>query len=240
MDLPSEQNELIERVASANPNTVVVLNAGSPLHMPWVDKVKSVLQMWYLGQEAGNAIADVLFGEADPSGRLPTTFPKRIEDNPAHINFPGENGKVRYGEGVFVGYRYYDEKDIEPLFPFGHGLSYTTFAYDALKVEKIGDEIKVQVEVTNSGTRAGRDVVQVYVRDLQASLIRPSKELKAFVKIELKEGESKTIDLALNKSDLAFYDEARKAWVVEPGEFEVLVGRSTGDIRLSAKFTWIL
>ena len=239
MDLPAEQNELIERVTAANPNTVVVLNSGSPLHMPWVDKVKSVLQMWYLGQESGNAIADVLFGEIDPSGRLPTTFPKRIEDNPAHTNFPGENGKVRYGEGLFVGYRYYDEKKIKPLFPFGHGLSYTTFAYDALKVEKVGDEIKIQVEVTNSGTRTGRDVVQLYVRDVQSSLIRPSKELKSFAKIQLDSGETKTAMLVLKESDLTFYDDTKKAWVTEPGEFEVLVGRSAGDIRLSAKFTWI-
>ncbi len=238
MDLPAEQNELIEAVAAANPNTVVVLNAGSPLHMPWMDKVKSVLQMWYLGQETGNAIADVLFGETEPGGRLPTTFPKRIEDNPAHLNFPGENGKVRYGEGLFVGYRYYDEKKIEPLFPFGHGLSYTEFAYDALNVEKIGDEVNVQVAVTNSGSRAGRDVVQVYVRDLKSSLIRPSKELKSFQKIELDAGETKTVSFALKESDLAFYDGVKSAWVAEAGEFEVLVGRSSGDIRLTEKFEW--
>lgn len=238
MDLPAEQDELVRQVAAANPNTVVVLNAGSPLHMPWVDDVKSVLQSWYLGQEMGNALTDVLFGEVDPGGRLPTSFPKRIEDNPAYINFPGENGKVRYGEGIFVGYRYYDAKKIEPLFPFGHGLSYTTFSYDALNVEKIGDEINIQVAVTNAGSRAGRDVVQVYVRDMQSSLIRPSKELKAFAKVELSAGETKTVTLTLTESDLAFYDDAKSAWVTEAGEFEILVGRSANDIRLTEKITW--
>ncbi|MDY6878405.1 MAG: glycoside hydrolase family 3 C-terminal domain-containing protein [Chloroflexota bacterium] len=242
MDLPKEQNQLIERVAAANPNTVVVLNAGSPLHMPWLDKVKAVVQMWYLGQESGHALADVLFGDVDPSGRLPTTFPKRIQDNPAYINFPGENGKVHYGEGIFVGYRYYDKKGLEPLFPFGHGLSYTTFEYDNLRLNagEFGpsDSIQVQAEVTNTGIRTGQEVIQLYLRDVKSSLVRPPKELKAFAKIELDPGETKTISLSLEKSDLAFYDDAQKAWVVEPGEFEVLVGRSAGDIRLTGKFNW--
>ena len=238
MDLPGEQNELIARVAAANPNTVVVLNAGSPLHMPWVNDVKSVLQMWYLGQESGNAIADILFGEADPGGRLPTSFPKRIEDNPAHINFPGENGMVRYGEGLFVGYRYYDKKNLAPLFPFGHGLSYTSFSFDALELDQAGGEIKAQVTLTNTGSRKGQEVVQLYVRDLQSSLIRPPKELKSFKKVQLDPGETRTVTLTLQEADLAFYDDLKKAWIVEPGEFEVLVGRSAGDIRLSGKFVW--
>ena len=238
MDLPGEQNELIARVAAANPNTVVVLNAGSPLHMPWVNDVKSVLQMWYLGQESGNAIADILFGEADPGGRLPTSFPKRIEDNPAHINFPGENGMVRYGEGLFVGYRYYDKKNIAPLFPFGHGLSYTSFSFDVLELDQAGGEINAQVTLTNTGSRKGQEVVQLYVRDLQSSLIRPPKELKSFKKVQLDPGETRTVTLTLQEADLAFYDDLKKAWIVEPGEFEVLVGRSAGDIRLSGKFVW--
>ena len=238
MDLPGEQNELIARVAAANPNTVVVLNAGSPLHMPWVNDVKSVLQMWYLGQESGNAIADILFGEADPGGRLPTSFPKRIEDNPAHVNFPGENGMVRYGEGLFVGYRYYDKKNIAPLFPFGHGLSYTSFSFDVLELDQAGGEINAQVTLTNTGSRKGQEVVQLYVRDLQSSLIRPPKELKSFKKVQLDPGETRTVTLTLQEADLAFYDDLKKAWIVEPGEFEVLVGRSAGDIRLSGKFVW--
>ena len=238
MDLPGDQNELIERVAAANPNTVVVLNAGSPLHIPWVDDVKSVLQMWYLGQESGNAITDILFGEADPGGRLPTSFPKRIEDNPAHVNFPGENGMVRYGEGLFVGYRYYDKKNIAPLFPFGHGLSYTSFSFDVLELDQAGGEINAQVTLTNTGSRKGQEVVQLYVRDLQSSLIRPPKELKSFKKVQLDPGETRTVTLTLQEADLAFYDDLKKAWIVEPGEFEVLVGRSAGDIRLSGKFVW--
>jgi len=242
MDLPGEQNKLIERVAAANPNTVVVLNASSPLHMPWLDQAKSVLQMWYLGQEAGNAIIDVLFGEADPSGRLPTTFPKRIQDNPAHINFPGENGVVRYGEGLFIGYRYYDKKEIEPLFPFGHGLSYTIFAYDNIRLNADhygpGAVIQVQVNVTNTGVRSGQEVVQLYLRDVQSSLIRPPKELKAFAKIELDPGETQTVTLLLQEKDLAFYDDVQKAWIVEPGQFEVLIGRSAGDIQVSGGFNW--
>jgi len=242
MDLPGEQNQLIKRVAATNPNTVVVLNASSPLHMPWLDQVKAVIQMWYLGQEAGNAITDILFGDANPSGRLPTTFPMRIQDTPAHINFPGENGKVHYGEGLFVGYRYYEKKEIEPLFPFGHGLSYTSFAYDNLSLDaeqyRPGDEIRIRVDVTNTGSRAGKDVVQIYVRDVQSSLVRPYKELKSFTKIYLNPGETQTVTLVLLESDLAFYDDFKKAWVVEPGDFEVLVGRSAGNIQLSEKFTW--
>ena len=242
MDLPGEQNQLIERVAAANPNTVVVLNAGSPLHMPWLDRVKAVVQMWYLGQESGNALADVLFGDVNPSGRLPTTFPKRIQDNPAYLNFPGENGKVYYGEGIFVGYRYYDEKEIEPLFPFGHGLSYTTFNYENLRLsaERYGpeDEIQVQVDVTNTGARAGQEVVQLYLRDVESSLVRPQKELKAFAKLQLDPGEMETVTLTLHEEDLAFYDDAKHAWIVEPGAFEVLVGRSAGDLCLSEEFSW--
>ena len=242
MDLPGEQNQLIERVAAANPNTVVVLNAGSPLHMPWLDKVKSVMQMSYLGQESGNALADVLFGDVDPSGRLPTTFPKRIQDNPAYINFPGENGVVHYGEGIFVGYRYYDKKEIEPLFPFGHGLSYSSFEYANLHLDaeqtNPGEQIHVQVDVTNTGVRSGQEVVQLYVRDVESSLIRPPRELKAFAKIKLDPGETQTVDFSLQENDLAFYDDAQNAWVVEPGEFEVLIGRSAGDIRVSGRFDW--
>ena len=242
MDLPGEQNQLIGRVAAVNPNTIVVLNAGSPLHMPWLDQVKSVMQMWYLGQESGNALADVLFGDVDPSGRLPTTFPKRIQDNPAYINFPGENGKVHYGEGIFVGYRYYDKKEIEPLFPFGHGLSYTTFEYADLHLDakqySPGEQIHVRVDVTNTGVRSGQEVIQLYLRDVKSSFVRPPKELKAFAKIKLIPKETQTVSLSIQEKDLAFYDDAQKAWLVEPGEFEVLVGRSAGDIQLVGKFNW--
>ncbi len=238
MDLPCNQNELVERVADANPNTIVVVNTGSPVHMPWLDKVKAVLQVWYLGQEMGNAITDVLFGEADPGGRLPTTFPKRLHDAPAYINYPGENGRVYYGERFYVGYRYYDAKEVEPLFPFGHGLSYTTFSYDAMKLAAnqiaVGEGVDVDVTITNTGPRPGQEVVQVYVRDVEASLARPPKELKGFAKVALEAGETRTVTIHLRSDAFAFYDDKKEAWVVEPGTFEILVGRSAGDIRLRA------
>jgi beta-glucosidase len=168
MKLPGAQNELIERVAKANKNTIVVLNAGSPVEMPWIDKVPTVLQLWYNSQEQGNALADVLFGDVNPSGKLPTTFPVRLQDNPAYINYPGENGEVRYGEGIFVGYRYYDKKEITPLFPFGHGLSYTTFKYSNLRLSEPAltpnELLKVRVDVNNTA-RSGRKSF-LYVRSV--------------------------------------------------------------------------
>lgn len=242
MDLPGEQNALITAVAAANPNTIVVLNTGSPVSMPWINEVSAVLQTWYAGQEAGNALADVLFGVSDPSGRLPQTFPVRLQDNPTFINYPGENGHVLYGEGIFVGYRYYEKKEVAPLFPFGHGLSYTTFEYSNLRLNgstyKPGETITVKVDVTNTGGRAGQEVVQLYVRDVAAKLARPIKELKAFAKISLQPGERQTVTLTLDESALAYYDPAKPGWVVEAGEFEVHVGRSSEDVRLTAAFSW--
>jgi len=236
MELPGEQAKLIEQVAAANPNTIVVVNAGSPISMNWLDKVEAVVQTWYLGQETGNAVADVLFGDVNPSGKLPTTFPKRLQDNPAYINYPGENSQVYYGEGLFVGYRYYDKKDVAPLFPFGHGLSYTTFAYRNLVLNQAGEAVRVSLDVQNTGQRAGAEIVQVYVRDVQSRLVRPEKELKAFAKVELGPGESKTVTLTLDREALSYYDPTVKGWVAEPGEFEVLVGSSSRDIRLTGKF----
>ncbi|MBE2223194.1 MAG: glycoside hydrolase family 3 C-terminal domain-containing protein, partial [Anaerolineae bacterium] len=181
LELVGKQNELIARVAAVNPNTIVVVNVGSAVTMPWIDDVTAVLYQWYAGQETGNALADLLFGDVSPSGKLPTTFPVRYQDNPAYINFPGENGKVYYGEGLFVGYRFYDKKEIAPLFPFGHGLSYTTFAYDNLKLNGDsfgeGDEILVSVDVTNTGKMVGQEIVQVYVHDVASRLVRPLREL---------------------------------------------------------------
>ncbi|MCB8983957.1 MAG: glycoside hydrolase family 3 C-terminal domain-containing protein [Ardenticatenaceae bacterium] len=242
MALVGRQNELISRVAAANPHTVVVLNVGSPVEMPWLAEVPAILQQWYGGQEAGNALADVLFGDVTPSGKLPTTFPVRLEDNPAFINYPGENGRVHYGEGIFVGYRFYDKKRLEPLFPFGHGLSYTTFAYENLRLngETFGsdDEILVSVDVTNTGPCAGQEVVQVYVSDVESRLVRPLQELKAFAKIHLEPGECQTVTLKLTGQSLAYYDPAASGWVVEPGEFVVRVGSSSRDVRLEGRFAW--
>ena len=240
MELVGEQVAVIEKVAAANPKTVVVLNTGSPITMNWLDKVAGVVQAWYPGQECGNAIADVLFGDVNPSGKLSQTFSKRLEDNPAYINYPGESGKVTYCEGIFVGYRYYEKKDIAPLFPFGYGLSYTSFAYSNLDLSATDiaadEDLQISVDVRNTGKYEGQEVVQVYVRDVTASVMRPEKELKAFAKIALKPGESKTVTLTLNRESLAFFDESIRQWVVEAGEFEVLVGSSSQDIRLASRF----
>ncbi len=240
MELTGRQNELVSRVAAANPRTVVMLQTGSPVAMPWLDVVPSVLQAWYPGQECGNAIADVLFGAANPSGKLPQTFPVRLEDNPAFINYPGENGRVRYGEGVSVGYRYYDKKKVEPLFPFGHGLSYTSYSYGEprLSADAIGPDetLIVEVDVTNTGRRAGPEVVQLYVRDAEANVFRPEKELKGFARVVLEPGQTSTATMTLDRSSLAYWDDARHTWVAEAGDFDVLVGCSSGDIRGRAAF----
>jgi beta-glucosidase len=241
MKLPGAQDELIKRVAKANKNTIVVLNVGSAVEMPWIDKVPAVLQLWYDSQEQGNALADILFGDENPSGKLPTTFPVRLEDNPAYINYPGENGKVRYGEGIFVGYRYYDKKKLAPLFPFGHGLSYTKFKYSNLKLSAKSitpnESFKVQVDVTNTGKVAGKEIVQLYVRDIISTFARPEKELKAFEKVELKPKQTKTITFTLDREAFWYFDAVKNVWSTEPGEFEILVGASSRDIRLNDSVT---
>jgi beta-glucosidase len=240
MELPGRQVELLEKVAAANPNTVAVLNTGSPVSVRWLDKVAAVVEAWFPGQECGNAIADVLFGDVNPSGRLSQTWPARLEDNPAYLNYPGENGRVRYGEGLFVGYRYYEKKKVEPRFPFGYGLSYTTFGYGNLRLEKaeysLGEPVAVSVDVTNTGALAGQEVVQLYVRDEKSSLVRPEKELKAFAKVALEPGETKTVTLKLDERALSFYDDAQAGWVAEEGAFAVLVGASSRDIRCTGTF----
>jgi beta-glucosidase len=235
MKLPGDQNELIKQVSKANKNTIVVLNVSSPVEMPWIEKVPAVLQLWYDSQEQGNALADILFGDVNPSGKLPTTFPVRLEDNPAFINYPGENGKVRYGEGIFVGYRYYDKKDVAPLFPFGHGLSYTKFKYENLRLSaksvRPNGKLKVKVDVTNTGKVTGKEVVQLYVRDVKSTFARPEKELKAFAKIELKPKQTKTITFTLDREAFWYFDSVKNAWSTESGEFEILVGATSRDIR---------
>jgi len=239
--MPGQQDALVEQVAAANPRTIVVLNTGSPISMPWLDKVAAVVQAWYPGQECGNALADVLFGNTNPAGKLPQTFPQRLEDTPTYLDFPGENGKIYYSEGLFVGYRYYDKREIAPLFPFGFGLSYTTFRYSSLSLsaQEIGpdDTLHLSVDITNTGQRAGKEIVQVYVRDVQAHLQRPEKELKAFAKVELAPGERKTVTLSMARDALAYYDDRAREWVAEAGEFEVLVGASSQDIRVRSTFT---
>ena len=239
--LPGRQNELIRRVAAANKRTVVVLNTGSAVTMPWLDQVAAVMEAWYPGQECGNAIADIIFGAVNPSGKLPQTFPMKLADNPSYLNFPAENGKLYYGEGIFVGYRYYDEKQITPLFPFGFGLSYTTFAYSNLRLSTQhldpDQTLRVEIDITNTGTRAGKEIVQLYIHDQQARLRRPQKELKAFAKVTLEAGESQTLTISLDRSALAYYDDQLKSWIAEAGTFTVLLGSSSQHIHQTASFT---
>jgi beta-glucosidase len=204
--------------------------------MPWIDKVKAVLEAYLGGQAAGGAIADLLFGDANPSGKLAETFPRSLKHNPSYPYFPGEGDRVEYREGVLVGYRYYDTKDIEPLFPFGHGLSYTTFEYSQLKLNKYKildtDTVQVSVQVKNTGKRSGKEIVQLYVRDVESSVIRPAKELKGFAKVSLEPGEETTVMFTLDKRSFAYYNTDLKDWHVETGEFEVLIGKSSKDIVL--------
>jgi len=243
--LPGRQAELIRRVAEANPRTVVVLVSGGAVDVePWLGKVPAVVQAWYAGMEGGNALAAVLFGDVSPSGKLPATFPRKLADSPAHAlgAYPGAHGTVRYEEGLLVGYRWFDAKAIEPLFPFGHGLSYTSFAYSGLKLvegtKPEGPVLTVQVDVANTGGRAGAEVVQVYVQDVQSTLPRPQKELKGFEKVMLKPGEKATVEIPLGADAFAYYDPAKKGWIAEAGEFRVLVGSSSRDIRQQG--TWRL
>ncbi|KQN71521.1 glycoside hydrolase family 3 C-terminal domain-containing protein [Devosia sp. Leaf64] len=245
IELPGRQNDLVAAIAKANPKTVVVLQTGGPVEMPWIDQVEAVLQAWYPGQEAGNAIADVLTGAAEPGGRLPQTFPVRWADNPAHSQdrevYPGLEGKVRYEEGIFVGYRHYDRLGLTPLYPFGFGLSYTSFDLSDLTVEESQFEadgaVNVSVMVTNTGARTGSTVVQLYVGDTQSSSPRPAKELKAFAKIALAAGESKKVILPLDARSFAFFRTEAKHWLVEAGDFTLHVGQSSADLPLTAKLT---
>jgi beta-glucosidase len=240
IELPGRQNELVAAVAAVNPNTIVVLQTGGPVEMPWIGSVAALLQAWYPGQEAGNAIADVLTGAAEPSGRLPQTFPTRWADNPAHSQdhevYPGHEGKVRYEEGIFVGYRHYDRLGITPLFPFGFGLGYTSFAVADLSVDDASFEaegaLTARVTLTNTGARAGSAVVQLYVTDDAASAPRPAKELKAFGKVALQPGESRQIALPLDARAFAFFDQANAQWLVEPGSFTLRAGLSSADLPL--------
>lgn len=235
--LPGRQNELVAAVAAANPRTVVVLQSGGPVEMPWLAEVAAVVSAWYPGQEAGNAIADVLTGAAEPGGRLPQTFPVRWSDNPAHSQdaeiYPGHAGKVRYEEGLFIGYRHYDRLGIAPMFPFGFGLSYSTFALSNLTVDASRFEadgaVDVSVDVTNTGTRPGSDVVQIYVSAPEASLPRPEKELKGFAKVTLAAGETRRVSIPLDDRAFAFYAPKAQHWLVEKGSFTVRTARHAAD-----------
>ncbi len=235
MDLPGRQPELIAAIGAANPNTVVLVNAGSPVSMDWVDQVGAVAQIWYLGQETGDAVADMLLGVRSPSAKLPTTFPMRYEDHPAMASYPGEAGVVRYGEEIFMGYRGYELRNIAPRFAFGHGLSYTTFELGAPEVSstvaQAGGSVTVTVAVSNTGDMDGAEVVQLYVHDPVCSVRRPAKELRAFAKVHAAPGATEIATMMLNDTAFRYWDAAAHQWVVEPGEYELLIGTSSDDIR---------
>jgi len=245
-ELPLEQIELIKRTVKQNPRTIVVLINGSPIAMDdWINSVPSVIEAWYGGMEVGTAIANVLFGDVNPSGKLTLTFPKKLSDSPAHKserNFPGVEEKVFYDEGIYVGYRYFDKEQIEPLFPFGYGLSYTTFNYENLKLNKEkfskNDTVTVSVDIVNTGNRLGAEIIQLYVQDLKSSTDRPPKELKQFEKVNLEQNEKKTVEFNLKFSDFSFYDDSTHSWVVEPGTFNILIGSSSRAIHLQKEIEY--
>lgn len=270
LELPREQEMVIEETLKLNPNIIVVLVNGSPIGMDeWIEEVPSVLEAWYAGSEGGNALANIIFGEVNPSGKLPITFPKKLHHSPAHKSFktyPGLKGwdtieegdlevlrsnrgltikaddrdKVFYEEGIFVGYRYFDANEIEPLFPFGHGLSYTSFKYDTLKITppKItkSETVSIELELTNSGKCSGAEVVQLYVEDVECSLERPPRELKGFHKIFLEPGQKEKITFQLNEKDLSFFNDKEGKWIAENGTFKIHIGSSSRDIRLTGEF----
>lgn len=239
--LPANQNALIEAVAAVNPEVTVVLHGGSAMELPWIDQVKAVLCMHLAGDNVGEATVKLLYGEKNPGGRLAETWPLRLEDNPSYLNFPGEDGIVKYAEDVFIGYRYYDKKKMKVLFPFGHGLSYTQFAYTGLTLsaEAIADtqELTVSCKVKNTGTVAGSEVVQLYVGDEESRVRRPVRELKGFERVDLEPGEEKTVTFRLNKRAFAYYETQIHDWFVESGAFTIEIGASSRDIRLKGRVT---
>ncbi|HVN15580.1 MAG TPA: glycoside hydrolase family 3 C-terminal domain-containing protein [Anaerolineales bacterium] len=236
LDLTEQQIALIKAVAKVQPNTVVILNNGAPVAMSaWIDDVAAVLEGWMMGQAGGAAVADVLFGKVNPSGKLAETFPIKLSDTPPFINWPGGAGKVYYGEGLFIGYRYYDARQVPVQFPFGYGLSYTAFAYSnsraSAKTFKDTDGVTITVDVTNTGKVAGKETVQVYVHDQKSELVRPEKELKGFAKVELQPGETKSVSVKLDFRSFAYYHPSYKQWITEDGDFDILIAASATDIR---------
>jgi beta-glucosidase len=260
MDLPVGQDELIAAVEKANPHTIVVLNTGNPVTMTkWLATTPALVELWYGGQESGHALTSILFGDANPSGKLPVSFPKKFEDSPAAGNYPGTNLKVNYAEGIYVGYRYFDTSrvnttNIDPQFPFGFGLSYTTFAYSNLKVAmqiapdttkgpittgpaKLTGAWVVSADIKNTGSRAGAEVAQLYIHDGHSKIDRPEHELKGFERVELQPGETKTVEFVVDRAALSYWSPETKGWVAEPGQFEVQVGAGSRDIRLKGTLT---
>lgn len=249
MSLPPGLDDLIASVAKANPNTTVVMQSGTPVEMPWINDVNALIHAWYGGNETGNTIADILFGDVCPSGKLSLSFPVRVQHNPAYLNYRTEGGRVIYGEDIYIGYRFYEFVDREVLFPFGHGLSYTTFAFSNLSVTDKGGELTVSVSVKNTGSVKGAEVVQVYIAPKQkAKVNRPVKELKGFAKVQLGPGETKiaTVKVA-TKYAASYWDEERDQWCAEEGDYEVIVSDSSevkgdktvrGSFKVAETFWW--
>lgn len=241
LNIPKNQYDLVKTLKSVNENIVVILSNGSPIEMPFVSDAKAILEAYLTGQASGKAICDLLYGEVNPSGKLAETFPLKLSDNPSYLNFPGEVDKVEYKEGIFVGYRYYDKKAVDVLFPFGYGLSYTNFEYSNLKISKneIDDteKLTVSVKIKNIGDVFGKEIVQLYIRDKESSVTRPEKELKGFEKIGLEPGEEKEVTFILNKRSFAYYNVDLGDWHVESGEFEILIGKSSREIVLKEVIT---
>lgn len=241
INLPPSHNKLISDVAEVQPKTAVILTNGSAVAMPWVHDVPAILETWLGGQAGAGGILDVLFGKVNPSGKLAETFPEKLEDTPAFFNFPGEQGEVMYGERILVGYRHYDKRKIKTLFPFGHGISYTSFEYADMKVSAPAfsdkDEVTVTVSVKNTGDVKGKEVVQLYVTDRECTLQRPDKELKKFAKVALEPGETKQVSFTLSDRDFSYYDGRRGLWIAESGEFTIAVGASSRDIKVEETIT---
>ena len=242
LELPYAQDKVIEALAEVNPNLAVVIISGNAVAMPWVDKVNAVVEGWYIGSQMGHALADVIFGKVNPSGKLPFTFPAKLEDNAAHAlgAYDPQDLSVEYKESIYVGYRWAEKQNIKPLFAFGHGLSYTDFTYGEAKCSKpsvkAGSDVKVSIDVTNSGKVAGKEVVQLYIGDEESSLERPVKELKGFRKISLEPGETKTVTFEIEPDMLKFFDDSKHEWVLEPGRFTAYVGSASDDIRSEISF----
>jgi beta-glucosidase len=238
--LPEEQRQLIEEILQVNKNVVVVLNNGTPILMSeWIDKVPAVIEAFYPGQEGGHALADILLGKVNPCGVVPITFPKQWQDCPAFKTYPGEKSLARYQEDILVGYRWFDEYHLEPLFEFGHGLSYTTFAYKNLVISPSkfskDQSVAISFDLVNTGRRSGAKAVQLYVQDVAASVPREKKSLKGFAKIELAPRETKKVSFTLKPTDFSFFHPERRQWMIEPGMFNILIGNSSRDIQLLGK-----
>jgi beta-glucosidase len=237
MDLPGRTDELIFAVAEANPNTIVVVQSGTPVSMPWVHKISGLVQAWYGGNETGNAIADIIYGDINPSGKLPLSFPIHVEDNPTFLNYRSERGRVLYGEDIYIGYRFYEASKRATLFPFGHGLSYTTFKLSQLHVSYDGITLNVTLHVENTGESDGSEVIQVYVKQRAPSIKRPLKELKSFDKVDLAAGKSTIVQIPIEgRYATSFWDEGRDMWIAEKDTYDVLVGNSSAYTPLMASF----